>query len=257
MDLSTTAVVLAGLKYVGPHAGKAITDFTAAVFMPSGQALGQVLAHPIVEWQKRRAARAEALIREAAVQLHGAGVEPQAVPGPVLMPLLESGSLEEDAGMRRKWAALLANAAGGDYSVPPGFVSIMADLSPLEARVLDRAYEQASITKFADIPIDALLEDLELEEDESAAIVIENIERLGLWRRKLQTISHLQIKNALQQPTIVGTPPAGWAESTRFNNLGEEIVVDDNTGYYQFTALGCAFVKACAPPNEKTESPGA
>jgi hypothetical protein len=251
MDITTGAVVIAGLKYVGPHAGKVVADFTAKIFMPAGEALGEVLAFPIVEWQKRRAARAEALIQDAAVQLYEAGVEPIPVPGRVLMPLLQSGSLEEDEGLRRKWASLLAQAASSENAVPPGFVSILADLSPLEVRILDRVHGQAVGSGFADIGLEEILDGL--DDEEGAPVAIENIERLGLWRRKLQTISPSQIKNALETTkALEGRPAAGWAGSTRFNRFGDDIVVDEHSGLYAFTTLGDAFVKACTPKAKAT-----
>src|SRR5581483_8633125 len=67
-----------------------------------------------------------------------AGKAPQPVPGRLLLPILEKGSLEEDGDLQQRWAALLANSAAQPENVLPAFVSILAELSPVEAALLER-----------------------------------------------------------------------------------------------------------------------
>jgi hypothetical protein len=67
-----------------------------------------------------------------------------------LVPLLEAGSLEEDESMAERWAALLANAANaGEEEVPPSFPEILRQLTPGEARLLDRLIEAPSMDTVA------------------------------------------------------------------------------------------------------------
>jgi hypothetical protein len=78
--------------------------------------------------------------------LDKAGIEPHAVDLSVLVPLLESGSLQEDERMSERWAALLAAAASGLDSIPPSYPDILRQLTPREAAILDGLYEQAGDT---------------------------------------------------------------------------------------------------------------
>ena len=59
------------------------------------------------------------------------------------MPLLEKASLEEDQELRRRWVALLANAAMEPAAVLPAFVAILGELSPKEARLLEHIYRHS------------------------------------------------------------------------------------------------------------------
>jgi hypothetical protein len=66
--------------------------------------------------------------------------EPQPVPGRILWPLLERGSVEEDRDLSERWAALLANASMQTTTVLPAFVTILGELSHTEARLLSQFY---------------------------------------------------------------------------------------------------------------------
>jgi hypothetical protein len=149
MDLVTGAIVLVGLREAGRPSAELVADFLKRVLAPSADALGEALAHPIVEWQKRRVMRATAVVERAARLVSEAGAEPHAVPGRVLLPLLERSSLEEDKELQARWAALLANAAIRPESVPPAFVTLLSELSPVDARILNRLY--ADLANYANV----------------------------------------------------------------------------------------------------------
>jgi hypothetical protein len=85
----------------------------------------------------RRRQRAESVLQEAVQMLDEANLKPSAVPGRILMPLLEAASLEEEPELSQKWAALLANAASGNSSVLPGYIDILRQLTPIHARILN------------------------------------------------------------------------------------------------------------------------
>jgi hypothetical protein len=75
----------------------------------------------------------------AATMLAEARTDAKPVDLTVLIPWTEGASLNEDESMAEMWAGLLANAAAGDKgaSVLPSFPSTLAEMSPLEAHVLD------------------------------------------------------------------------------------------------------------------------
>jgi len=142
MDVVTGAVVIVGLQKAGGAAADLVKEFLGRVLAPSADAVGQVVATPVVEWQKRRAATAALIVEEAASTLAAAGRDPQPVPGRLLWPILERGSVEEDKDLHRMWVALLANAAVSPGDIPPSFPHILGELSPVEAVVLENLYIQ-------------------------------------------------------------------------------------------------------------------
>lgn len=139
----TSAVILGIVTYrAGKIAGNVAEDFLKRALAPVGDAAGKVLAHPIAEWQKAREKRAVEIVEAAAGYLDAADVEAVAVPGRTLFPLLQHASLEEHPDLQRMFAILLANAAHPQKQADllPSFVSILSQLSPVEAVILERVY---------------------------------------------------------------------------------------------------------------------
>ncbi len=64
------------------------------------------------------------------------------VPLQIAIPLMLAGSLEENDYLRDRWAALLVNAAdaASNIEVTRSFVSILEDLTPLDAMLLEKLY---------------------------------------------------------------------------------------------------------------------
>jgi len=50
MGATTGAVVIAGLKYVGPQAAELVKEFLGKVLTPVGEATGEILAYPLKEF---------------------------------------------------------------------------------------------------------------------------------------------------------------------------------------------------------------
>lgn len=181
MDVTTGAVIIAGLKYVGTPSAQLVADFISRVLAPAGDALGSGLAHPILEWQKRRVERATQLVTGAAAKVEEAGVEPRPVPARLLMPLLEKGSLEEDAELQDHWSWLLAHAAMEPDRVPPSYVAILSELSPRDAGIL---FWLADKDRSADT--DPLRQQLPgLENPATFLVTMQNLARLNLVQATL------------------------------------------------------------------------
>jgi hypothetical protein len=144
MDAPTAAAIMTGLATVGKPAAELVKDFLGRILAPTGDAAGQAMAHSIAEWQKRRVERANDTVRATAILIAESEVEAHSVPGRVFWPLIERASLEEDEELHNRWVHLLANASAAPASVLPAFVSILGELSPLEARLLRRIYELGS-----------------------------------------------------------------------------------------------------------------
>lgn len=89
------------------------------------------------ERQIRLAERANDFLRE-----RGLAGPTRHVPLRIAIPLLQAGSLEEDDCLQDRWAALLVNAADAatHVEVRRAFVSILEDLTPLDAMALEKIY---------------------------------------------------------------------------------------------------------------------
>src|SRR5438128_511253 len=136
-------LTILGLSYVGKEAIAVVGEFAREIFGPSARAVGKGIAAPLEAWAERRVEATKSVIVDAALQVQAAGGNPHPVPGRVLMPLLEKASLEEDHELRRRWVALLANAAIEPAAVLPAFVAILGELSPKEARLLEHIYRHS------------------------------------------------------------------------------------------------------------------
>lgn len=139
-----TTLTLFGLAAgAGVYAAKKGTDVVAelvgAVLKPTAEDRGAALR----EYFEKRRERAAAVVRSAGKLLDDNSVVPVEVPGRILFPLLEAASLKEDETLRRMWVTLLAGAGDPKTSshILPSFVSILRDLSPAEALVLNALYE--------------------------------------------------------------------------------------------------------------------
>src|ERR1039458_3411347 len=91
------------------------------------------------EIRRYRYARQLECLKKAEQMAKDAGFTPKAVPIKLLFPLLEGASLEENEDLHTMWAALLANAASPDNTVEvrPGFISVLRQMSPDEAALLN------------------------------------------------------------------------------------------------------------------------
>lgn len=69
-----------------------------------------------------------------------AGMPAQPVPPRLFLPMLEAASIENDEDLHTKWSALLANAASSD-KVHPSYIEILKQLTPDDARLLDKFHE--------------------------------------------------------------------------------------------------------------------
>jgi hypothetical protein len=69
------------------------------------------------------------------------------VPLQVAIPLIQGGSLEEDDWLQDRWAALLVNAADASshVEVRRAFISILEDLTPLDALLLQKIYSSTLV----------------------------------------------------------------------------------------------------------------
>lgn len=104
--------------------------------------------------------------------LSEAGIAPQSVPPRLFLPMLEAASIENDEELHTKWSALLANAAASPGKVHPSYIEILKQLTPDDARFLDKLYIATNATRFRQLK--------GLLGDDHFGIPFQNIVRLGL-----------------------------------------------------------------------------
>jgi hypothetical protein len=153
-------------------------EFIFSLIGPAGQEFGLLLG----DWM--HVARQKALtsiIARAKLKVDEVGGQIHQVPLKVLVPMMESCSLEQDSEMMERWANLLAGAACGEQ-VLPAHVQILSQLTPEAARVLDRIHKiQKPMSKNptrAGLEVNSLRESLNLPDTE--------------FRRSLINLLHLR-----------------------------------------------------------------
>lgn len=198
-------------------AGKALTLTTALKLAkafgesikPGFEELGLLIQDKVRSWRFRNQINTLLKARDF---LDKKGINPQQVPLKVLAPLLENCSLEEEESMQNRWAALLANAADPNFEeeIRPSFTSILKDLSPKDASILDGIFGATERMPREDwfnsgavansIKASLNLSDTEFE------IAVDNLYRLQLCRppsTRLDFIDNKERQFQLQTKVIV------------------------------------------------------
>lgn len=105
---------------------------------PMFEELGAVLGDKVRVYRARNMVKTfqktERLLRDA-------GLPANAVPPRLLLPIIENSSVEDNDSLQELWAGLLATASQQADSVSPSFVDTLRQLTPDEARHLERVYK--------------------------------------------------------------------------------------------------------------------
>ncbi len=113
------------------------------------------------------------------------------------IPIMQGASLEEDDSLQDRWAALLVNAGNAAFSaeVRRSYVSILEQLTVLDARILDAVYslpfEQSRHNGIvtSELPSSARIpdekENLESLPSQEVVISLSNLVRLGCLRPQM------------------------------------------------------------------------
>jgi hypothetical protein len=203
MDPEIGSLVIVGAVSAGTAAhglakpaGELLKDLVGRLLGPVADLGGENLRR----YFERRAERAADTITEASRMLAEIGVEPQVVPGRILMPLLEYASMEEDGELHRMWVALLASSATLNSDVIPGFVEILRQLTPVHARLLKRLQSVHPWGPDAGIKRADIERELELNSTQYALIVSD------LWRMQLVRGTSDKIPEGLESANLVSEP---------------------------------------------------
>lgn len=139
--------------------------------------------------------RQQRLFKRADEFLKRSGISGPSRPVPLKLaiPILQGATLEEDDLLQDRWAALLVNAANASFDgeIRRSYMSILEQLTPLDARILDVIYAAPLDEKYdglvtAHLPDRTYLPEAEADESalpsESVVISLSNLSRLGCLR---------------------------------------------------------------------------
>jgi hypothetical protein len=120
----------------------------------------------------------------------GLSMPSRKIPLQIAIPLIQAGSLEEDDWLQDCWATLLVNAADASFEIEirRAFISILEDLTPLDALILEKIYSPQITSLEAEIWTTFLLEQVSIERPNQenlrppkhVEISLGNLSRLGL-----------------------------------------------------------------------------
>jgi len=181
-----------------------------------------------LERQVRLIDRADVFLRE-----RGLDGPTRPVPLKIMIPLLQGACLEDDDELQDRWAALLVNAADADsgISVHRAFVSILEEIGPLEALLLEKIYA---------IPWDASFDGIYTGNLPEEAIPVPAYRSVDGPDRSLEQNLRPDVELALGNLVRVGCLKGRltWG-GTEFLSVVSQ------------TVLGKAFVEACRPPSAR------
>jgi hypothetical protein len=264
-----TGLTVAGAVGV---AAKQLQDFIAAISGHPGESIGTILGGVA----KRRHENAGAVGEKAYLTLLDIGVQPQAIPLPVLVPLMEGASLQEDPSIQELWANLLATAADPRHasSVVPSFPTVLRELRHIDAKWLEGLYNNTrriikiqkrnpaiSPNKVQEIQYDhrellKLFVALGLARSEqltgiSVKFYEENHDNIDADMRDFDLL--ISVVRRLGIIKMVEKIPPQHIETPDPN---EPFLLDvDTRELFFFTAFGEAFMNACLPPLSLDDPP--
>ncbi|MGC1297250.1 MAG: Abi-alpha family protein [Alloacidobacterium sp.] len=121
-------------------AGEKIADLVNKLAGPLAEEVGLMLGdkvrvYRVKNWIKT-VEKTERLLRDS-------GLPANAVPPRLFLPIMEAASIEDNETLQDMWAGLLATASQDTDTVSPSFVETLKQLTPDEARYLQRLQDQA------------------------------------------------------------------------------------------------------------------
>lgn len=168
------------------------------------------------------------IIQKAQKVIEDSGLEKQKSSLKVLVPLLGSGSLEEDETLQEKWANILANAVTGNVQVRPNYIDILNELSSMEVILLDKIYDEAS-------------KEADYEKRKQTQFGKEQV-------CKIFSLSSDQFDLMVENLFRLGVCQAPGSTGIMFGNAR---VALRTTDVFELTTLGSEFIKACRTPIKK------
>jgi hypothetical protein len=116
-------------------------------------------------------------------KLEQAERQPKTIPPRLLVPILESASVEDDKTLQEMWAGLLATASQETDKLSPSFAETLKQLTPNEAKFFDKLYRERAKKTRGTRFFRSTINPLGFRAEAPSGVSAETFERLGLIRR--------------------------------------------------------------------------
>jgi hypothetical protein len=158
---------------------------------PAATEVGLSLSDSVKVWRFKRQLR---LLQEVKRLVEDSGKQIKPIATRLFFPVLEAASIEDDDEMQTRWAALLANEATNVGSVHPCYIDVLKQLSPDDARLLDKVCDWCERKKSRNVsPFDKGFYDAEMYKIlNSHEDSLENLVRLQLIQSEYKLGDHPQ-----------------------------------------------------------------
>jgi hypothetical protein len=204
------------LTELAKHTLAPVGDVVKRIAGPLADEIGESLA---LIARPYRIALSLKMFQKTQRMLKEAQLTAQPVPPRLFLPMLDAASIENDEDLHTKWSALLANAASSPDRVHPSFIEVLKQLTPHDARLLDKLYTATNDQQYR-------LLNQSLGEVDEYGIPFQNLKRLGL----------IQITYDVDGMKV------------RMRSIGDPYVSGEMKEFHWLTDFAVAFIEACRPP---------
>lgn len=213
-----------------------VTDVLNKLLGPAASEIGLSWGDSLRVWRLKRAVRLFGDVRRTASK---ANLDLKPVAPRLLFPILDAATLNENEDLHTRWVALLTNAATTDNEVLPSYSEILKQLTPEEARFLDRAYDEVTVAEQNReiqnrVPLLSSYSFLLHPIRETTFELIDTIRLDNLYRLML-----LRRDNGIY---VSGGEPSTSFEQQALNEFENAVYI---------TEFGRAFVRSCRVPQYK------
>lgn len=184
-------------------ATKEVRELMHKFLSPAAEEAGQLFADRI---RVARITNIAKLLTKAKAKLDNTGLRINPVALKTFLPILEGCSLEEDEEMIERWSNLLSSAASSTV-VLPTYARILAELTPQEARMVDKIFRLSDLTENLTKGIAVSeLRKLDLLDEQQFQAALLNLQVLRLLERKFEqnTILMSSVPFAIKDADLVG-----------------------------------------------------
>jgi len=203
---------------------KPVYDRLEDIAGPSSKTIGRMI-NAMLCTQMRSVVK---VYGRATEMLNKAGIPLGPVPLKLLKPILDGAAVEEDEKMQDLWAALLANASAqtDEREVSPAFISVLGQLSPLDAHVFRTLEGRTDTTRY----------------------VGRTSELRFHFRGYTATQVSASLENLLHNSLLESEAIVISERSTATDRRRTDATDHD----FRVTPFGIRFFQACEPPKAKT-----
>jgi|ERR1700723_787754 len=216
MSSNDVNALVAALKATMEVAFEPVKDLVQKVAGPAAEEIGLTLRDHVRQFRFKGEIHLWTRTKE---MLEEAGISPKHVPLKLLFPLIQNATLEEDESLQDKWAALLANSCKEGNEILPSFPETLKQITPTEAKFLDRAYDEISDGGHG--PKHPIQESMLIA---ASDVMIADLERLGLIDRYMEDTQ--------------------FTSSLKHHTFGP-------TNHLFVSYFGREFIRACRPPRTR------